>query len=97
MKWTFDDFLGSPNNFGWRVADEKDNVVAYVIKRDDAAKIAAAPELFEVAHLYKRLMANLMTKGNVDWGRTFDIDFLLMNDALIKCDAAIAKATGGES
>lgn len=39
--------------------------------------------------LVKEMMANLMAKGNVNWGSTFGIDFGLMNQALLAQDAAL--------
>jgi hypothetical protein len=58
----------------------------------NARLIAASPCLLEALKLNQRLMANLMAKGNIDWGKTFGIDFGLMNETLVRMDAAVQKA-----
>lgn len=39
-----------------------------------------------VLHMNKRVYDNLFEKGNIDWGKTFGIDFNLLNRAMIETD-----------
>lgn len=58
---------------------------------------AAYEKLREALELQKILMFNLMQKGNIDWGKTFGIDFGLMNKVLILQDKALALPRPGET
>ena len=97
----------SKHTKGWRVGDAGHTVfgpkmpdgslaktIATVKCPEFARLIAAAPEMLEALKLQKAFMANIMAKGNVNWGSTFGVDFGLMNEALIAQDRAIAKAEG---
>jgi hypothetical protein len=56
------------------------------------ALLAANKEIVvktKALQLQQRLMANLMAKGNINWGQTFSIDFVLMNESLIATDEAL--------
>lgn len=48
-------------------------------------------ELLRALELVKLFHDNLFEKGNVDWGRTFGLDFGLMNETLLKIDNTLVK------
>jgi hypothetical protein len=39
-----------------------------------------------VLYMNKRVYDNLFEKGNIDWGKTFSIDFALLNRAMIETE-----------
>ena len=58
----------------------------------NADLIVAAPDLLAACEEADRLLGHLM--ASVDWGKTFGVDFQLLNQVLIALPKSIRKARG---
>lgn len=62
-------------------------------QQEEFARIlAAAPDMLAALEEAQKCLSMLMKK--IDWGKTYDINFALLNSALLKVDEAVFFGTG---
>ena len=80
------------DGFGTYIASEQTPLIATVHELEYASLIVAAPDMLAALEQMNALMENLFEV--VDWGKTFRLDVVALNEAPLAMKRAIAKAKG---